>query len=108
MSAADVRVKTILSVGPVGKLPAPRPVVAGWGPTISYRGKLFPFRILVCEKEIQPGEAGEAIVGVIAVPPNECDMEVGDNFDLKDGFLNLIATATVIDVIGEGRDPFDE
>jgi hypothetical protein len=63
---------------------------------------LFPGRILVCEKAIQPGEAGEAIVGVIAVSSNDIDMDVGCNFELKDGFLNLIAIATVIGVIEKG------
>ncbi len=47
--------------------------------------KVVSRRILVCENEIQPGEAGEAIAGVIAVSPNDIGMTVGTNFDLKDG-----------------------
>jgi len=35
----------------------------------------------------------------MAVSPGGLDMDVGSHFDLKDGFSNLIATATVIDVI---------
>jgi hypothetical protein len=75
--------------------------VAGWGPTIGYRERLFAGRILVCEEPIQPGEVGEAIVGVIAVSPEDWDMDVGAHFDLKDGLLNLIAKATVIGVTGK-------
>ncbi len=103
MSGSEVRVKVTLSVVSVEKMPTPRPVVAGWGPTIAYREKLFAGRILVCENPIQPGEVGEAIVGVITLSPEDLGMDVGSHFDLKDGFLNLIATATVIDVISRSE-----
>ncbi len=78
MSGSEVRVKVTLSVVSVEKMPTPRPVVAGWGPTIAYREKLFAGRILVCENPIQPGEVGEAIVGVITLSPEDLGMDEGD------------------------------
>jgi hypothetical protein len=103
MSGFELRVKVTLSVVSAEKLPTPRPVVAGWGPTIAYRDKLFAGRILVCENPIQPADTGEAVVGILAVSPVDLDMDEGSHFDLKDGLLNLIATATVIDVISRSE-----
>ena len=60
MSGYEVRVKALLAVEPSEKLPMARPVVVGSGPTINYREKRLPGRILACERPIQPGEVGEA------------------------------------------------
>lgn len=54
----EARVKVTLSVVSAEKLPTPRPVVAGWGPTIAYREKLFAGRILVCGYRESAGSAG--------------------------------------------------
>jgi hypothetical protein len=86
---------------PASALSLAKPLSAGWGPTISYRGKCFPGRVLACEKPLGPGEIGEAIVGIITSSPYDIDMQVGSTFELRDGPTNLIATATVLNFVEE-------
>jgi hypothetical protein len=81
---------------PAGALPVAKPLTAGWGPTISYRGKYFPGRVLECQNPVEPGHLGEAVIGVIASSSDDIDMQVGSVFELRDGLTNLIATATVL------------
>jgi hypothetical protein len=93
-----LRIYAAVRMQPESALPATKPPSSGWGATISYRGKLFPGRVLVCQEPIEPGKTGEATIGVIANSRNDIEMQVGSVFELKNGFATTIATATVLTV----------
>jgi hypothetical protein len=101
VSEVALRIRAAVRMEPADKLPVAKPLTAGWGPTISYGGKLFPGRVLACDKPIKPGEVGEALIGVIAMSRHDIDMQAGTVFELRDGLTNLIATATVISLTDE-------
>jgi len=83
--------------------PGRKPLTADWGPTIFWRDRLYPGRVLVCEKPIEPGKTGEAVIGIMLMTssPDTIDLEVGSLFELRDGPKDLIATATVLSVVEE-------
>ncbi len=78
------------------RLPAARPLESGWGPVIWFRGRAYPGRVLECEKPIEPGLVGEAVLGLMASVPKDVGVRAGAEFELRDGMSNLIATGTVI------------
>jgi len=101
VSATGLRVKASIRMEPEHTPPAVKPLAAGWGVTVAYGGKLFPGRVLACEKPIAWGQVGEAVIDVIASERHDVDMQVGSVFELRDGFTKLIATATVLSLIDE-------
>jgi hypothetical protein len=53
-------------------------------------------RVLECRNPIQPGECGEAVIGILTSKIEELDLREGSIFELRDGPKTLIATATVV------------
>jgi hypothetical protein len=98
MSGVGLRINASVGMQPESDLPGAKQLRARAGPTISYRGKLFPGLVLACETPIDRGQTGEAIIGVIAESRDDVEMQAGSVFELLDG-LNVIAYATVITVV---------
>lgn len=100
MKGSGLRIRASVRMRPASALPASKALTAGWGPTVSYRGTLFPGRVLVCEKPIGPGQIGEAVIDILFLTssPRDVAMRVGSIFQLLDG-PNPIASATMINLI---------
>jgi hypothetical protein len=81
---------------PAGSLPLVKPLSAGWGSVIYFQGKHYPGRVLECERPIEPGQTGEAVIGVVATRADKIGLESGSVFELRDGATTVIATATVL------------
>jgi len=94
MSSQALRIKADVHMQPATNLPVVKPLMAGWGPDILFRGKFYPGRILQCDTPIQPGAVGEAIIGMLAHQIHDIGLEVGSTLELMAG-PHLIATATV-------------
>lgn len=94
----ELRIDAEVRMEPEAGLPTAKPLRAGWGPTIAYSGKLFPGRVLACDEPIDPGRTGKATIGVLANCRGDVEMQVGSVFELRDGWTQVIATATVLSV----------
>ena len=84
---------------PVTELPIEKPLRAGWGPNIFFKDKFYPGRVLECEPPIEPGQSGEAIIGVMESPTQVSGLQLGSVFELRDGPVTRIATAEVISFV---------
>ena len=95
--SGSLRIRALVRMQPANKLPIAKALSAGWGPTISYQGRLFPGRVLACEKLIDPGQVGEAIIGMMFMTSSPEDIDIRENsvFELFEGPA-LIASATVV------------
>ena len=83
---------------PAGSLPIAKPLSAGWGPVIYFQDEYYPGRVLECEPPVEPGQSGEAIIGVMATQADQIGLNAGATFELREGPTTVIATATVLDV----------
>lgn len=91
----SLRVQAVANVRPERELPICKPLQAGWGPVVVYKGRYLVGRILECEAPIPPGRSGNLIVGVVGSNVDTADLEVGSVLELRDGPNNIIAIATV-------------
>ncbi len=85
-SGLDITAK--VSMQPTDKLPVVKPLRAGWGPTIRFQGKYYAGRVLECKEPIEPGETGEALIGMLAEDAERVGLEEGSMFELLDGPQN--------------------
>jgi hypothetical protein len=86
---------------PATTVPNPLPMVEGWGPVVLFDGRLFYAKLTACASPIQPGEVGEATIGIIASSPHSLGIQKGSLFELRDGLNNLraIAEASAVEAI---------
>jgi len=98
ISFVELRINATVRMESEAALPTAKPLRAGWGPTIAYSGKLFPGRVLACDEPINPGRTGKATIGVLANSRADVEMQIGSVFELRDGWTQVIATATVLSV----------
>jgi hypothetical protein len=96
MNTSALRIRAAVRMQPAGSLPVVKPLTAGWGPVIYIQGKYYPGRVLECEKPIEPGQTGEAVIGVMVTQPESIGLQEGTVFELRDGPTTVIATATVL------------
>jgi hypothetical protein len=66
LNTAALEICAIVEVRPPEFLPIVRSLVAGWGPVVYFRGKYYPGRVLSCERPIESGTSGQAVIGVMA------------------------------------------
>lgn len=99
MSASALQIRATVRMQPASNLPIVKPLTAGWGPVIFYSDKCYPGRILKCETPIEPGQVGEAIIGMMTNESEAIDLQVGSIFELRSGPQDVIATATVIELV---------
>jgi hypothetical protein len=106
MSGSALRIRASVRMQSASTLPIAKALSPGLGMTISYGGKLFPGRILECEKPIGPGKAGEAVIGMLFLTSSPADIgiRVGSSIELFEG-PHLIASAIVVslDDIADSR-----
>ena len=96
MSASALRIQAIVRMQPADSLPVVKPLRAGWGPVIFFKHRYYPGRVLECETPIEPGQTGEAVIGIIATDAESIGLQAGSIFELRDGPEDVIATATVL------------
>lgn len=65
MNNSALRIRPAVRRQPAGSLPVVKPLSAGWGPVIYFQGRHYPGRVLICDKPIEPGQTGEAVIGVM-------------------------------------------
>lgn len=99
MSASALRIRVMVRMQPESRLPIVKPLTAGWGAVIFYRDQCYPGRVLECEKPIEPGQVGEAIIGMMADKLSAIDLHIGSTFELRSGPEDIIAAATVIELV---------
>jgi hypothetical protein len=96
MASSAIKLRAKVQMLPAADLPVAKPLRAGWGPNIFFKDEFYPGRILECETPIEPGQSGEAIIGVMESPTHASGLQLGSVFELRDGPVNRIATAEVI------------
>ena len=99
MSASALQVRATVHMQPEKKLQIVKPLPAGRGPVIIYRDKCYPGRILKCEKPIEPGQIGEVTIGMMMNESDTIDLQEGAIFELRSGPKDVIATATVLELV---------
>lgn len=99
MKYSGLDVKARISMQPAEMLPVVKPLRAGWGPTIRFGGKHYAGRVLECKEPIEPGESGEALIGLLAEDAERVGLREGSTFELLDGPRVIIATGTVLSCV---------
>jgi hypothetical protein len=96
MTSCGIRIRASVRMNSADRLPVVKPLSAGWGPTIYFKGNLYSGRVLECKSPIEPGECGEAVVAMMASQPETLNLREGCVFELRDGPKTVIAIATVL------------
>jgi hypothetical protein len=96
MNTSAFRIRAAVRMQPADRLPVVKPLNTGWGPVIFFQGKHYPGRVLECKTPIEPGQTGEAIIGVMATQADRLGFQEGSVFELRDGATIVIAIATVL------------
>lgn len=93
-----LRIRALIRMNSASNLPVVKALTAGWGPVIFFRNKYYSGRVLECEKPIEPGGEGEAVIGILAASPEALELSKGTEFELRDGATSVIAKAIVMEL----------